>query len=165
MTARCLESFRVQKFMRKGCFTRLFTRGSSQRTLSAMLIFFHDAAVWLRTGKLLLQRRSLKKDSYPGMLDISSAGHMSADGADQLHAPVPLEHAKRELREELGLCFEDARFELIGTYLFHAITNGGTFIDNEITHMFLITVDESEVAKEKLKLQEDEVDDGTYFYV
>lgn len=95
------------------------------------------------------------------MLDISSAGHISNDSSSPLTEPVPLEHAKRELSEELGLNFEDERFEPIGSYLLHSVTNGGAFIDNEIAHTFLITVDESEVSCDKLSLQEEEVADGT----
>ena len=45
---------------------------------------------------VLLQKRSLDKDSHPGCYDISSAGHIVAgDG--------PLDSAIRELEEELGI--------------------------------------------------------------
>ncbi len=45
---------------------------------------------------VLLQKRSLNKDSHPGCYDISSAGHIVAgDG--------PLDSAIRELEEELGI--------------------------------------------------------------
>ena len=46
--------------------------------------------------EILMQKRSLNKDSYPGMYDTSSAGHIPA-GCE------PLESALRELQEELGL--------------------------------------------------------------
>ena len=59
------------------------------------------AHLWLlrrREGQVqvLLQKRSMEKDSYPGCYDISSAGHIPA-GADFIPS------ALRELREELGL--------------------------------------------------------------
>ena len=59
------------------------------------------AHVWIirRNGKqteVLLQKRSLKKDSFPGQFDTSSAGHIQA-------GDEPLDSALRELREELGL--------------------------------------------------------------
>ena len=46
--------------------------------------------------QVLLQKRSADKESFPGMYDTSSAGHIQAgDG--------PLESAQRELFEELGI--------------------------------------------------------------
>ena len=46
--------------------------------------------------EVLLQKRSMKKESYPGQYDTSSAGHIPA-------GEEPLESALRELREELGI--------------------------------------------------------------
>ncbi|MBQ2404819.1 MAG: NUDIX domain-containing protein [Lachnospiraceae bacterium] len=45
---------------------------------------------------VLLQKRSLDKDSHPGCYDISSAGHIVA-------GDCPLDSAIRELEEELGI--------------------------------------------------------------
>jgi len=52
-------------------------------------------------ARLMLQLRQSNKDTYPGLLDISSAGH--------LQAGETVEDGVRELREELGLevPFED----------------------------------------------------------
>ena len=66
---------------------------------------WHKAVhIWVfnRKGEVLLQRRAANKDSYPNMLDISCAGHLSA-------GDTSLEGALRELEEELGLkvVFED----------------------------------------------------------
>ena len=54
--------------------------------------------IWLvdAEGRMLLQKRSEHKDTNPGMLDVSCAGHVTGD--DPL-----LETAMRELEEELGL--------------------------------------------------------------
>ena len=46
--------------------------------------------------EVLLQQRSLQKDSFPGLFDTSSAGHVPA-------GQEPLPSALRELKEELGL--------------------------------------------------------------
>ena len=54
-------------------------------------VWFVDSA-----GDLLLQRRSGGKDTHPGMLDVSCAGHVDAgDGVD--------ETAEREVAEELSV--------------------------------------------------------------
>jgi isopentenyl-diphosphate delta-isomerase len=42
---------------------------------------WHRAAhVWIVTpsGRILLQRRSVRKENYPGFWDVSAAGHLSA---------------------------------------------------------------------------------------
>ena len=59
------------------------------------------AHVWLVKKKpegydILLQKRSEDKDSFPGMYDTSSAGHIPA-------GDEPLPSALRELKEELGI--------------------------------------------------------------
>ena len=46
--------------------------------------------------QVLLQKRALTKDSFPGRYDTSSAGHIQA-------GDEPLESAMRELKEELGI--------------------------------------------------------------
>lgn len=57
-----------------------------------------SAHVWIydRRGRVLLQKRSPLKDTFPGLWDISVAGHVSAGES-------PLQGALRELREEIGL--------------------------------------------------------------
>ena len=61
----------------------------------------------LRGGRaeLLLQKRSAQKDSFPGLYDISAAGHL-APGEDFAAA------ARRELAEELGEDVADERTPL-----------------------------------------------------
>ena len=56
---------------------------------------------------LLLQKRSLSKDSNPGCYDISSAGHVSAGDT---YLPAAL----RELGEELGIRAEEEDLHLAG---------------------------------------------------
>jgi isopentenyldiphosphate isomerase len=56
---------------------------------------------WLVTGNgaLLVQRRSADKAHWPGLLDVSAAGHVLAG--------EPWTAAPREVREELGLTLTD----------------------------------------------------------
>ena len=63
-------------------------------------VLFHD------TWRVVMQRRCKHKDSWPLMWDISAAGHVTAGGK-------PLETAKRELAEELGLEFPDNAFRFL----------------------------------------------------
>ena len=64
-------------------------------------ILHRTAHVWIlreKDGKqqVLLQKRSIQKDSYPGLYDTSSAGHIPA-------GEKPMPSALRELNEELGI--------------------------------------------------------------
>lgn len=52
--------------------------------------------VWDPNGRIFLQKRSMRKDEFPGLWDTSSAGHLDAgETYDQ--------SAVRELEEELGM--------------------------------------------------------------
>ena len=100
---------------------------------------YHRAVhVWLlvpSTGELLLQRRARCKDSWPGALDISCAGHVSAGDA-------PLPSAVRELAEELGLAVPTSRLEWLFTHLerLESVQRGRLFINNEFNDVFLLTL-------------------------
>ena len=123
-------------------------------------ILHRTAHVWVvrevdgRT-QVLLQKRSMDKDSYPGMYDTSSAGHIPA-GAE------PLESALRELGEELGIHAGPEDLTYIG--MFHVEYEeefyGELFHDNEIIRAFLYR---KPVNIEKLKLQKSEVDEVRWF--
>jgi isopentenyldiphosphate isomerase len=54
--------------------------------------------IWIvkTPSSILLQKRSMKKDTFPGRWDISSAGHIEAGKS-------PLEAAHSEIAEELGI--------------------------------------------------------------
>lgn len=69
-------------------------QGIRHRTAHLWLLRRHQGEL-----QVLLQRRSLNKDSNPGCYDISSAGHIPA-GMDYIPSCL------RELREELGLALE-----------------------------------------------------------
>ena len=70
------------------------------------------AHIWIIREKygrteVLLQKRSMNKDSFPGKFDTSSAGHIQA-------GDEPLESALRELGEERSSLYspEHSRFRL-----------------------------------------------------
>lgn len=97
------------------------------------------------TAYLLFQRRHVHKKDYPGMLDITSAGHLEAGETPQ--------DGVRELREELGIEPEPGKLVYAGVIadsIVHA-----DIIDNEFGHVFFYRYDGSVSG---FRLQEDEVD-------
>ncbi|KAH3760903.1 Nudix hydrolase 3 [Pelomyxa schiedti] len=98
-------------------------------------------------GNLLLQQRHWKKDSFPGMWDISSAGHISA-GDDSR------ESALRELEEELGLVVDGSKLELLFTHFQSFVLNGGTFINKEWVDVYLLQMDGLDISTMRLQATE-----------
>ena len=92
--------------------------------------------------QILLQKRSMQKESFPGKYDTSSAGHIPA-GFE------PVGSALRELEEELGIRVNYQR-------QFH----GSLYIDNEYVNVFVY---HGKVDPEGLSLQASEVDDVQWF--
>ncbi len=84
--------------------------------------------------QLLMQKRSDRKDSYPGCYDISSAGHVPAGEGFT-------ESALRELKEELGISAlpEQLRFLFYHKGYAQAEFYGKTFINNEYSAVYLYT--------------------------
>ena len=99
---------------------------------------------------LLLQKRSLFKDSNPGCYDISSAGHVSAGDT---YLPAAL----RELGEELGIRAEEEDLHLAGMRkaYFEDVFYGKPFRDYEISAVYVY---DKPVDEKKLVLQESEVE-------
>ncbi len=111
--------------------------------------WFHATVhVWLfnTDEKILLQKRALTKKVFPGLWDISVAGHIAA-GEDVLSA------AKREVLEEVGLQLEESDFIKIGTRI-HQVSHANGIQDNEHHHVFIA---ELKVPLSTLTIQEEEV--------
>ena len=100
---------------------------------------------------VLLQKRSKKKDSYPGHYDISSAGHMHAGDSYEISAV-------REIGEELGIAAKPEDFRFIGFHegYFEKEFWGELFVDHEISAVYLY---EKPVKIAELTLQESEVEE------
>jgi isopentenyldiphosphate isomerase len=94
---------------------------------------------------LLLQRRAATKDTWPGYLDITAAGHLSA-GEETLDG-------LREIEEELGLQVNPERLVPLGTIRIEQQLPAGC--DREFHEVFLLRED---TPPEKLRLQEEEVE-------
>jgi isopentenyl-diphosphate delta-isomerase len=111
--------------------------------------WFHATVhIWLFTSekKILLQKRALTKKVFPGIWDISVAGHIGA-GEEILEA------AKREIFEEIGLELEVKDLIKIGTRI-HQVSHENGIQDNEHHHIFIA---ELKVPVSALTMQEEEV--------
>jgi isopentenyldiphosphate isomerase len=111
--------------------------------------WFHATVhIWLFTSdkKILLQKRALTKKVFPGLWDISVAGHVAA-GEEILEA------AKREVFEEIGLQLQDKDLIKIGTRI-HQVSHENGIQDNEHHHVFIA---ELKISIDKLTMQEEEV--------
>jgi isopentenyl-diphosphate Delta-isomerase len=105
--------------------------------------------IWIVSGRsVLLQRRALAKSTWPGLWDISVAGHISA-GESAIDAAI------REAREEIGIEVASEELERIGTLRYHCVLREG-YVENEIHEVYLLrrdvdlsslTLDPSEVAE------------------
>lgn len=110
---------------------------------------WHKAVhIWIinNNGDILLQRRCATKDSNPNMLDISSAGHLSA-GDDSLDGAI------RELKEELNLDVNKEELQFIKT-IKRSSKYTSTFINNEFDDLYILRTDKT---INDMKFQEEEI--------
>ena len=113
--------------------------------------------LWLAdaNGRLLLQRRSLYKDTHPGMLDVSCAGHITEDDG-------VTETAVREAEEELGLRLSVAQLESAWLGTLPSVASGetathGRFLCREFQELFVLRCADGERLLDQLALDADEV--------
>ena len=123
-------------------------------------ILHRTAHVWVirrNAGSydILLQKRSPEKDSFPGLFDTSSAGHIPA-------GEEPLPSALRELSEELGIEAAPDALQYAGTFRiqYEKSFHGHLFRDNEFTTVFVYS---QPVDISTLTLQKSEVDEVCWF--
>lgn len=121
----------------------------------------HRLGLWHRTvhiwafnprGEVLLQQRSLAKDSYPGYWDTSAAGHISA-------GQTSLEAAQREFSEELGLFLAKDRFlwKAVFPEVHSFSKNHFLYLDQEFHDTYWVNLNPEEI--ECLKFESVEVSD------
>jgi isopentenyldiphosphate isomerase len=106
----------------------------------------HAQGLWHRTFQcwiisdqdecptLLFQKRHPDKDTYPGLLDISCAGHLQAGEG--------IEDGVRELKEELGIEVSFEELEPRGIY-YAQKQPAPDLIDREICHVFIYRSDQA----------------------
>ena len=118
------------------------------------------AHVWVtrqteKGTEILLQKRSMDKDSFPGLYDTSSAGHVPA-------GEEPKQSALRELKEELGIHADEKDLEYAGTFInrYEKEFRGVLFRDDEVTFVYVFL---RPVEIGDLILQESEADEVQWF--
>lgn len=123
-------------------------------------ILHRTAHVWIAREKqggydILLQKRSMEKESFPGLYDTSSAGHIPA-------GEEPLPSALRELKEELGISAKLEQLTFAGTFRirYEKEFHGRPFKDHEVTWVFVYS---DPVEADALTLQASEVDEARWF--
>ena len=97
----------------------------------------------------------IRKESFPGKFDTSSAGHIQA-------GDEPQESAIRELHEELGIQASPDQLEFAGTFpiSFEKEFHGKMFRDEEIAFVYIY---DQSVDISKLVLQKEEVEAVEWF--
>jgi isopentenyldiphosphate isomerase len=116
---------------------------------------WHKAVhIWILNskGELLLQKRSLTKESNPGQWDISVAGHLSAGESS-------VDGAKKEISEEIGLEVEDGELILIGKITQSSLHKNGTYINNEFNDVYVFKKD---IDLTSIRLQPEEVSEVVF---
>jgi 8-oxo-dGTP pyrophosphatase MutT (NUDIX family) len=111
----------------------------------------HGAAhvwIWRRHGstiEVLIQKRISSKATWPGMYDISAAGHID-------FGEEPIVAALRETEEELGITIADSALTFVGVVRSHMITH--TLHENELRWLYILELAEDT----SFTLQASEVD-------
>lgn len=107
--------------------------------------------VWIKngTGDLLLQKRSMNKESDPGKWDVSAGGHITA-GDESLHT------AQKEIQEELGISIPKENIIFLGSLKAQNTQRNGRFINNEINDIYVVSTN---AKTEDMIIQKEEVDE------
>ncbi len=115
-------------------------------------LYHASAHIWFYTKnkEILFQKRANNKDTFPGLWDVSVAGHIGAGESAE-------NTAVRETKEEIGLVIKNEDLEFIGKYLGKK-TPSPTIIDNEFHFIYLCQL---KTTLDSLTLQKEEVSDVT----
>lgn len=84
-------------------------------------------------NEILLQKRALTVESYPGFYSISVLGHVNAGESSA-------ETVRREVEEELGLDVDRLRFDFLFSF-FQEATLSETYIDRQFSDVYITRAD------------------------
>jgi isopentenyl-diphosphate Delta-isomerase len=124
----------------------------------------HKRGLWHRTAhvwvfnlqnQLLLQKRSETKETFPGLWDISAAGHISAGDSSSASAC-------RELQEEIGVRVREHELQFLFTITGIYEDRTRQFLDHELGDVYLLYKD---IPLNKALMRSNEVDDVRYFSI
>ena len=101
-----------------------------------------------KSGRLLIQKRSMSKKGEPGKWDFSSAGHIEANES-------PIDTAIRETQEELGLLIKKEELLLLDTFLIKKKYDNGEKISH-FTYLYLLKKD---IDVKSLIFEKEEIDE------
>lgn len=118
-------------------------------------LWHRSAHVWIYNdrGDILMQKRAATKDTFPGLWDISVAGHISAGES-------PLTGALREIREEIGTEAHPEELEYLTTIHMEYPYPQRGWINREHCYVYLMKKD---LDPNKLALQKEEVEAVRFF--
>jgi isopentenyl-diphosphate Delta-isomerase len=123
---------------------RIVKKGEAHRNA----LWHTGAHVWIynSNGEVLLQKRSMEKENYPGLWDISAAGHVSA-------GEKPKDAALRELNEELGIRTDPKNLKKI--LVFKSSSDySGSYHNREFEYVYILKIP----VNSKVIRQKEEVD-------
>lgn len=118
-------------------------------------LWHRSAHVWIYNdrGNILMQKRAATKDTFPGLWDISVAGHISTGES-------PLIGALREIREEIGTEARPEELEYLTTiHMEYPYPQRGC-INREHCYVYLM---KRNLDPNKLTLQKEEVEAVRFF--
>lgn len=112
---------------------------------------WHQAAhIWIfnSKGEILLQKRAKSQEDYPGLWDVSAAGHLDL-------GEKPDKAAVRELFEELGVKVDISQLKKIEVRKIMIYEPKINFYNNEFVHVYLWKFNRD---IREFKLQDEEVE-------
>lgn len=130
--------------------TEAHEKGIRHRTAHVWIMRYYH-----HKEEVLLQKRAMNKDSFPGRYDTSSAGHVPAGAA-------PLDSAIRELKEELGINAKPEDLIFAGKFQvnYEKTFHDKIFKDKEIAFVYIYL---KRVRIEDLTIQKEELDCVEWF--
>jgi isopentenyldiphosphate isomerase len=107
---------------------------ASRKDVHLKGLWHRTVHIWVRNraGDILLQKRPLSKEAYPGYWDISCAGHIDI-GEESFDA------ALRELKEELGLIADKEIVSFLFSIQHEFIDKETGVIDKEFNDVYIVT--------------------------
>jgi len=106
-------------------------------------------------NELLMQQRSFEKKSFPGLWDMSVAGHLQA-GEDGAKAAI------REAKEELYIDLSNDKLEFLFTYPYSTVQSEGKYINNCFHDVYIV---KKNIKPEEIKFDQEETADFKFMTI